>query len=108
MCVEEYKKWVFRGWVYISIKTPHSLKILLFVYGFVYFNFLKYIYIYTPLTHIYVNTHDIFFVYVCVYIYRYIYIQKKIMDSNPTVCEEKLTSNPNRKWGFEKQSQSTL
>ena len=32
------------------------------------------------------------------------------MDSNPTICEEKLpTSNPNRKWGFiEKQSQSTL
>ena len=31
------------------------------------------------------------------------------MDSNPTICEEKLTtSNPNRKWGFiEKQSQST-
>ena len=27
------------------------------------------------------------------------------MDSNPTICEEKLTSNPNRKWGFiEKQS----
>ena len=22
------------------------------------------------------------------------------MDSNPTICEEKLTSNPNRKWGF--------
>ena len=35
---------------------------------------------------------------------------KKIMDSNPTICEEKLTtSNPNRKGGFiEKQSQSTL
>ena len=32
------------------------------------------------------------------------------MDSNPTICEEKLiTSNPNRKWRFiEKQSQSTL
>ena len=31
------------------------------------------------------------------------------MDSNPTICEEKLTSNPNRKCGFiEKQSQSTL
>ena len=32
------------------------------------------------------------------------------MDSNPTICEEKLTtSNPNRKWGLiEKQSQSTL
>ena len=32
------------------------------------------------------------------------------MDSNPTICEEKLTtSNPNRKLGFtEKQSQSTL
>ena len=27
------------------------------------------------------------------------------MDSNPTICEEKLTSNPNRKCGFmEKQS----
>ncbi len=39
----------------------------------------------------------------------HIYMWKKIMDSNPTVCEEKLTSNPNRKWGFiEKQSQSTL
>ena len=31
------------------------------------------------------------------------------MDSNPTICEEKLTSNPNRKWGFiEKQSPSIL
>ena len=35
----------------------------------------------------------------------YIYIErereKKIMDSNPTICEEKLTtSNPNRKWRF--------
>ena len=32
------------------------------------------------------------------------------MDSNPTICEEKLTtSNPNRKYGFiEKPSQSTL
>ena len=32
------------------------------------------------------------------------------MDSNSTICEEKLTTNnPNRKWGFiEKQSQSTL
>ena len=32
------------------------------------------------------------------------------MDNNPTICEEKLTTNnPNRKWGFiEKQSQSTL
>ena len=31
------------------------------------------------------------------------------MDSNPTICEENLTSNPNRKWRFiEKQSQSTL
>ena len=32
------------------------------------------------------------------------------MDSNLTICEEKLkTSNPNRKWGFiEKQSQPTL
>ena len=32
------------------------------------------------------------------------------MDSNPTICEEKMTTNnPNRKWGFiEKQSQSTL
>ena len=31
------------------------------------------------------------------------------MDRNPTICEEKLTSNPNRKGGFiEKQSQSTL
>ena len=38
-------------------------------------------------------------------IYIYIYIWKKIMDSNPTVCEEKLTSNPNRKGRFiEKQS----
>ena len=36
-------------------------------------------------------------------------MERKIMDSNPTICEEKLTSNPNRKWGFiEKQSQSTL
>ena len=35
---------------------------------------------------------------------------EKIMDSNLTTCEEKLTtSNQNRKWGFiEKQSQSTL
>ena len=41
-----------------------------------------------------------------IYIYIYIYIWKKIMDSNPTICEEKLTtSNPKRKWGFiEKQS----
>ena len=39
------------------------------------------------------------------YIYIYIYIWKKIMDSNPTVCEEKLTSNPNKKGKFiEKQS----
>ena len=32
------------------------------------------------------------------------------MDSNPTICEEKLTtSNPSRKWGcIEKQSHSTL
>ena len=31
------------------------------------------------------------------------------MDSNLTICEEKLTSNPNRKRGFiEKQSQSIL
>ena len=32
------------------------------------------------------------------------------MDSNPTICEEKLTTNKqNRKWGYiEKQSQSTL
>ena len=32
------------------------------------------------------------------------------MNSNPTICEEKLTTNnSNRKWGFiEKQSQSTL
>ena len=29
-----------------------------------------------------------------------IYIWKKIMDSNPTIREEKLTNNPNRKWGF--------
>ena len=37
-------------------------------------------------------------------------IWKKIMDSNLTICKEKLTtSNPNRKGGFiEKQSQSTL
>ena len=36
-----------------------------------------------------------------VYIYIYIYIWKKIMDNNPTICEEKLTTNnPNRKWGF--------
>ena len=43
---------------------------------------------------------------VCVYVYIYIYIWKKTMDSNPTVCEEKLTtSNPNRKGRFmEKQS----
>ena len=36
---------------------------------------------------------------VCLWIiYIYIYIWKKIMDSNPTICEEKLTtSNPNRK-----------
>ena len=35
---------------------------------------------------------------------------KKIMDSNPIICEDKLTTNnPNRKWGFiKKQSQSTL
>ena len=31
------------------------------------------------------------------FIYIYIYIWKKIMVSNPTICEEKLTSNPNRK-----------
>ena len=31
------------------------------------------------------------------------------MDRNPTISEEKLTNNPNRKWGFiEKQSLSTL
>ena len=37
-------------------------------------------------------------VYIYIYIYIiYIYIWKKIMDSNPTICEEKLTSNPNRK-----------
>ena len=37
-------------------------------------------------------------------------IWKKKMDSNLTICEEKLTtSNPNRKWRFiEKQSQSIL
>ena len=36
----------------------------------------------------------------CVY-KLYIYIWKKIMDNNPTICEEKLTTNnPNRKWGF--------
>ena len=34
------------------------------------------------------------------YIYIYIYIWKKIMDSNPTVCEEKLTSNSNRRGRF--------
>ena len=34
------------------------------------------------------------------HIYIYIYIWKKVMDSNPTICEEKLTSNPNRKGGF--------
>ena len=34
-------------------------------------------------------------IYCCSYIYIYIY--KKIMESNPTICEEKLsTSNPNR------------
>ena len=38
------------------------------------------------------HTHRIY-----IYIYIYIYIWKKIMDSNPTICEEKLTSNPNRK-----------
>ena len=38
---------------------------------------------------------------ICIYIYIYIYIWKKIMDSNPTICEEKLTrSNPSRKGGF--------
>ena len=42
---------------------------------------------------------------VCVCIYIYIYIWEKIIDSNPTVCEEKLTSNANRKRRFiEKQS----
>ena len=29
------------------------------------------------------------------------------MDSNPTICEEKLTtSNPNRKWGFMEEKKS--
>ena len=33
-----------------------------------------------------------------IYVSMYIYMWKKIMDSNPTICEEKLTtSNPNRK-----------
>ena len=43
----------------------------------------------------------IFFVFLLkrkIYIYIYIYIWKKIMDNNPTICEEKLTTNnPNRK-----------
>ena len=30
------------------------------------------------------------------------------MDSNPTICEEKLTSNPNRKWEFIHYSVSVL
>ena len=46
-----------------------------------------------------------FKVLVSIYIYIYIYIWKKIMDCNPIICEEKLTSKPNRKGGFiEKQS----
>ena len=29
------------------------------------------------------------------------------MDSNPTICEEKLTTNnPNRKWGFIEETKS--
>ena len=30
------------------------------------------------------------------------------MDSNPTICEEKLTSNPNRKGGIYRETKSTL
>ena len=31
--------------------------------------------------------------FINIYIYIYIYIWKKILDSNPTICEEKLTTN---------------
>ena len=42
------------------------------------------------------NTTNQLTIYMNIYIY--IYIWKKIMDSNPTIWEEKLTtSNPNRK-----------
>ena len=50
----------------------------------------------------YINPCSFFNVKSC---FIYIYIWKKIMDSSLTVCEEKLTSNLNRKGRFiEKQS----
>ena len=40
-------------------------------------------------------------------IYIYIYIWKKIMDCNPTICEKKLTtSNSNRKGGIYRETKS--
>ena len=46
----------------------------------------------------YTHTHTHTYIYICVCVCVCVCVWKKIMDSNPTICEEKLTtSNPHRK-----------